>query len=62
MNNFFFYVLSATDRIIELSTPKIRETPKALDVNADAFKVNPDALKAWCSPRIKQLAKPVIRD
>jgi len=44
-----------------LAIPLVKTTPKEADVKADAFKVNPKALKARCSPRIKQLAKPILR-
>lgn len=41
--------------------PIVKIAPKETEVKADAFQVNPKALKARCSPRIKQLAKPILR-
>lgn len=46
----------------ELATPIVRRSRQITDVKDDPFKVNPKALKARCSNRIKELAKPVVRD
>lgn len=60
--NLYFFFLPATERIVELAKPIIRTAPKDTDTKANAYTVNPKALKARCTKRIKQLAKPIKRD
>lgn len=57
-----YLFLPATERIVELAKPIIKTTPKDTDTKANAYTVNPKALKARCTKRIKQLAKPIKRD
>lgn len=57
---FFLYV--ATERILQLAKHRDRTSREMSEVVFDAYKVSERALKAYCSPRTKRLAKPVIRD
>ncbi|XP_051161611.1 testicular haploid expressed gene protein-like [Leptopilina boulardi] len=47
----------ANDRINILARPPNRPPGRETDLKDNAFDVSPTALKAWCSPRIKVLAK-----
>lgn len=51
----------ANDRIQQLARPPNRPPGRETDLKDNAFDVSPTALKAWCSPAIKKLAKPRIR-
>ncbi|XP_033223024.1 uncharacterized protein LOC117176815 isoform X3 [Belonocnema kinseyi] len=46
------------ERYTFLATPLVRPPGKETDLKDNAFDVAPAALKAWCSPRLKILAKP----
>ncbi|KAI4491456.1 hypothetical protein M0804_002848 [Polistes exclamans] len=49
----------ASKRVMELALPKTLTSLKKVTKDLrDPFKVNPSALKAICSPRIKLLARP----
>ncbi|XP_043483049.1 testicular haploid expressed gene protein-like [Leptopilina heterotoma] len=50
----------ANDRIQQLARPPNRPPGRETDLKDNAFDVSPTALKAWCSPAIKKLAKPRI--
>lgn len=63
INGFFsLFFYTASERIKQLAKPIIRIAPKETDIKSDAYKVNPKALKAWCSPRIKKLAQHIVRN
>uniref|UniRef100_A0A8C6RIX2 Sperm microtubule associated protein 2 like n=1 Tax=Nannospalax galili TaxID=1026970 RepID=A0A8C6RIX2_NANGA len=50
-----------SDRILELANPNTRTPVHVVYYDPDVFKVKPAALKARCSARIKELAKPLLR-
>ncbi|RLW09372.1 hypothetical protein DV515_00002620 [Chloebia gouldiae] len=51
----------ATERIVALAQPTARPRMGLTALNPDAFKVKEAAMKAVCSPRLEQLARPVQR-
>lgn len=58
----FFFLNLATERIKELATPNVRKKLEDTDVKENPFSVLPRALKAICTKRVKELAKPIERD
>lgn len=52
----------ASERTVELATPKASKKKMADDTKADPFRVCPAALKAVCSARLAELALPKVRD
>nr|XP_041571812.1 testicular haploid expressed gene protein-like isoform X3 [Taeniopygia guttata] len=51
----------ATERIVALAQPTARPRTGLTALNPDAFKVKEAALKAVCSPRLEELARPIQR-
>lgn len=52
------FLITANERYKILATPLVRPPGKETDLRENAFDVSPAALKAWCPPRTKILAKP----
>ncbi|XP_031198680.1 testicular haploid expressed gene protein-like [Mastomys coucha] len=50
-----------SERIQELAHPPTRSPANLVFYDPDVFKVKPSALKAYCSPRVKELAEPIVR-
>ncbi|ERE91279.1 Testicular haploid expressed repeat containing protein [Cricetulus griseus] len=50
-----------SDRIQELAHPPARTSVHIVYYDPDVFKVKPSALRAQCSPRVKELAEPIVR-
>ncbi|KAM7326432.1 hypothetical protein ACRRTK_014910 [Alexandromys fortis] len=50
-----------SSRIQELANPPTRASVHVVYYDPDVFKVKPSALRAQCSPRVKELAEPVVR-
>ncbi|KAL1791369.1 hypothetical protein HispidOSU_030506 [Sigmodon hispidus] len=48
-------------RIQELANPPQRASVHVVYYDPDVFKVKPSALKAQCSPRVRELAEPIVR-
>ncbi|CAO2639589.1 Testicular haploid expressed gene protein-like, partial [Lemmus lemmus] len=48
-------------RVQELANPPTRASVHIVFYDPDVFKVKPSALKAQCSPRVKELAEPIMR-
>nr|XP_048302300.1 testicular haploid expressed gene protein-like isoform X2 [Myodes glareolus] len=50
-----------SDRVQELANPPTRASVHVVYYDPDVFKVKPSALRAQCSPRVKELAEPIVR-
>ncbi|XP_057629050.1 testicular haploid expressed gene protein-like isoform X1 [Chionomys nivalis] len=50
-----------SNRIQELANPPTRASVHVVYYDPDVFKVKPSALRAQCSPRVKELAEPIVR-
>lgn len=50
-----------SSRIQQLANPPARASVHIVYYDPDVFKVKPSALKAQCSPRVKELAEPIVR-
>ncbi|XP_041527568.1 testicular haploid expressed gene protein-like [Microtus oregoni] len=50
-----------SSRIQELANPPTRASVHVVYYDPDVFKVKPSALRAQCSPRVKELAEPIVR-
>ncbi|CAH6887634.1 Thegl [Phodopus roborovskii] len=50
-----------SSRVQELANPPTRASVHIVYYDPDVFKVKPSALKAQCSPRVKELAEPIVR-
>ncbi|XP_032915447.1 ADP-ribosylation factor-like protein 9 isoform X3 [Catharus ustulatus] len=51
----------ATPRVLELAQPSTRPRMGLATLNPDAFRVKGTAMKAACSPRLQELARPIQR-
>lgn len=51
----------ASTRVIELSAANVRDAMAKVQFNAQAFVVSEAALKAHATPRIAELAQPIMR-